>query len=97
MLALMALSLNLVSLAVEGATGLNLLTALFPLGDAKCLAALGAEQRDALVMFAIRAHANGFGVALIFFVCFCLFAGYLILLARITWRSDFVAGRHQTL
>ena len=77
-LALLAVFFNLVSLAVEAAITLNLAAALFPLGDAAYLKAFAPEQLYALALLAIRSHSYGFGVALIFFGCFCLIIGYLI-------------------
>ena len=77
-LALLAVFFNLVSLAVEAAITLNLVVALFPLGDAAYLKAFAPEQLYAMAMLAIRSHSYGFGVALIFFGCFCLIIGYLI-------------------
>ena len=77
-LALLAVFFNLVSLAVEAATTLNLVAALFPLGDAAYLKAFAPEQLYAMAMLAIRSHSYGFGVALIFFGCFCLIIGHLI-------------------
>ena len=62
-LALLAIFFNLISIAVEAAADLNLINALSPLGN------------PALSM---HAHAQGFGVALIFFGFFCVIAGYLI-------------------
>src|SRR5437763_13168398 len=77
-LALLAVFFNLVSLAVEAAITLNLVAALFPLGDAAYLKAFAPEQLYAMAMLAIRSHSYGFGTALIFFGCFCLIIGYLI-------------------
>jgi len=77
-LALLAVFFNLVSLAVEAAITLNLVVALFPLGDAAYLKAFAPEQLYAMAMLAIRSHSYGFGVALIFFGCFCLIIGHLI-------------------
>ena len=62
-LALLAIFFNLVSIAVEAAADLNLINALSPLGNAA---------------LSMHAHAQGFGVALIFFGFFCVIAGYLI-------------------
>jgi len=78
-LALTATYLNLVSVAVEVGVGLNLVQALFPLGKAEYLSAFTPEQRDALASMAIRSHAIGFGVALIFFGWTALLLGYLII------------------
>jgi len=77
-LAWLAVFFNLVSLAVEAAAGLNLIAALFPMGNAGYLKAFEPEQLDALARLSIRSHGNGFSVALLFFGCFCLVAGYLI-------------------
>jgi len=77
-LALLAVFFNLVSIAVEAATTLSLVETLFPLGNAAYLKAFQPEQLYALAYLAIRSHGQGFGVALIFFGCFCVVAGYLI-------------------
>jgi hypothetical protein len=77
-LALLATFLNLVSVAIEAAATMNLIAALFPLGNAPYLKAFTPEQLNALTALAIRWHAYGFGVALIFFGCVCLLLGRLI-------------------
>lgn len=77
-LALLATFFNLVSIAVEAATTMSLLEALFPLGNAAYLRAFQSEQLYALMSLAIKSHGYGFGVALIFFGCVCLILGYLI-------------------
>ena len=77
-LALLAMFFDLVSMAVEAATTMTLLEALFPLGNAAYLRAFQPEQLYALSSLAIKSHAFGFGAALIFFGCFCVIAGYLI-------------------
>jgi hypothetical protein len=77
-LALLAVFLNLVSLAVEASAVLGLVGALFPLGSAPYLGAFEPEQLHALMRLAIRWHAHGFTVALVFFGTFCLMAGYLM-------------------
>jgi uncharacterized protein DUF4386 len=67
-LAQLAVLLNIVSIAVEAATAMTLIEALFAV-----------EKNDAaLAGLLLRSHAYGFGVALIFFGCFCLIAGFLI-------------------
>lgn len=83
-LALLAAFFNLVSIAVEATATLPLLGALFPLADARYLGAFEPAQRAALARMAIRSHAHGFGISLIFFGCFCLVVGYLI------FRSGFL-------
>lgn len=82
--ALLAICFNLVSLAVEAAMALFLAAALFPLGTADSLNALQPEQLNALSMMSIRAHGFGFGLALVFFGCFCVVFGYLI------YRSGYI-------
>lgn len=77
-LALLGVLINGIAIAVEAAAGLHLIMALFPLGDAEYLQAFGPQQRHALVMLSIRAHAYGFGVSLLFFGCACVIFGYLI-------------------
>jgi len=77
-LALLAIFFNLVSLAVEAASALNLVAALFPLGSAGYLSAFQPEQLYAMATLSVKSHSYGFGVALIFFGCECLILGYLI-------------------
>src|SRR5207245_4160483 len=69
---------NLVSLSVEAVAALDLVAALFPLGNAGYLKAFPPEQLYAMASLAIKSHSYGFGVALIFFGCTCLILGYLI-------------------
>jgi hypothetical protein len=69
---------NVVSIAVEASAGLNLVAALFPLGDAGYLKAFTPEQLHAMVNLAVRSHGQGFGIALIFFGVECLVLGSLI-------------------
>jgi hypothetical protein len=83
-LALLATFFNLVSITIEATVALALLGTLFPLGDARYLGAFSPEQLNAMARLAIRMHAHGFGVSLIFFGCFCLVVGYLI------FRSGFL-------
>ena len=78
LLALMATFFDLISLAVEAVAAMSLVQALFPLGKAHDLEAFQPEQLNAMASLALKSHANGFGVALIFFGCFCVIAGYLI-------------------
>jgi hypothetical protein len=78
LLAFMAISFDLVSLAVQASSALNLVVARFPLGSAGYLSAFDADQLNAMTSLSIKAHAYGYGVALIFFGCFCIIAGYLI-------------------
>jgi hypothetical protein len=77
-LALLATSFNLVAIAVETTYSLQLVEALYPLGNAEYLKAFTPEQLYAMTNLAIKAHGNGFGIALLFFGCFFPIAGYLI-------------------
>ncbi len=77
-LALLAILFNLVSISLEAAYTLQLLAALFPLGNAGYLRAFEPEQLYAMASLSLKSHAYGFGVSLIFFGCFCLVLGYLI-------------------
>lgn len=76
--ALLAFSFNLVSLAVEAANDLNLLAALFPMGNASYLKALQPEQLNAMTSLSLKLFGYGFGMALIFFAGACVAYGYLI-------------------
>ena len=77
-LALLATFFNLVSVAVEAANDLNLLAALFPLGNAGYLKVFAPEQLYAMASLSLKSFSYGFGVALIFFGFVCLVMGYLI-------------------
>jgi len=77
-LALLALLFNLVQTAVLVANKLNLVVALFPLGDAGYLKAFDPQQLYTLTYLSIKSHGYGFGIGLIFFGFTCLIAGYLI-------------------
>lgn len=77
-LAWLAVFFNLVTIAVEAAAGLNLVAALFPLGNTAYLSAFEPEQLHTLARLSIRLHGHGFSAALLFFGCFCLVTGYLI-------------------
>ncbi|WP_163410793.1 DUF4386 domain-containing protein [Flavobacterium ajazii] len=77
-LALLNLSFNLIQTAVLVANKLNLLAALFFLGDADYLKSFSPDQLHALSYLSIKLHDFGFGVGLIFFGFVCLIEGYLI-------------------
>jgi hypothetical protein len=77
-LALLAMLFNMVQTAVAVANKLNLLMAMFLLGDAAYLKALEPQQQHALAYLSVKTHDYGFGVALIFFGFECLVLGYLI-------------------
>lgn len=77
-LALLNLSFNLIQTAVLVANKLNLLAALFFLGDAAYLKSFSPDQLHTLSYLSIKLHDFGFGVGLIFFGFVCLIEGYLI-------------------
>ncbi|SRR6266498_1873999 len=77
-LALLALLFNMLAITVETAYSLQLLEALFPLGNAAYLKAFTAEQLYVLANLSIRAHSIGFGIALLLFGPFFLVTGNLI-------------------
>lgn len=77
-LALLATFFGLIATAVETAYSLQLVEALFPLGNAAYLKAFTPEQLYAMASLAIKAHGEGFGIALLFFGPFFPVAGYLI-------------------
>lgn len=77
-LALLNLSFNLIQTAVLVLNKLNLLAALFFLGDAEYLKSFTPDQLHTLSYFSIKLHDFGFGIGLIFFGFVCLLEGYLI-------------------
>ena len=77
-LALMATAINLVQTAVLVANKTHLLLPLFLLEGGPYLGALSAAQLQAMAYLAIRAHAYGFGIGLIFFGVACLVRAWLI-------------------
>lgn len=83
-LALLAVLFNLVQTSVLVANKLNLLAALFLLGNADYLKTFEPHQLHALAYLSIKLHDYGFGVGLIFFGFECLVVGYLV------FRSGFL-------
>jgi hypothetical protein len=79
---LLATFLRLVGIAVEAMATLSLLSALFPLGDAAYLQAFTPPQRNAITYLAIKSHAHGYALALLFFGFTFLFHGRLIFKSR---------------
>ena len=75
---LLATFFRLVGIAVQAGAVLFLVIALFPLGDAAAFKALAPEIRNALVSLAIKAHGQGFSLALAFTGCTFLVHGHLI-------------------
>lgn len=77
-LALLNLTFNLLQTSMLVANKLNLLAALFLLGDASYLKSFSSDQLHALSYLSIKLHDFGFGIGLIFFAFVCLIEGYLI-------------------
>lgn len=77
-LALTATGLNLVQTAVLVANRVQALAALDLLTSPSIAAAFPPGQRDALALFAVHLHGQGFGIALIFFGFACVVRGALI-------------------
>jgi hypothetical protein len=75
---LLATFLRLIGIAVEAVATLNLVAALFPLGNAPYLKAFSPEQLYAMASLAIKSHGHGYSLALLFFGACFLFHGYLI-------------------
>ena len=78
-LALWVSWINLVQTCVLGLNKLNLVWPLLLLGDASYLSSFALEQRHGLALLAIKAHAYGFGIGLIFFGVACLIKGLVML------------------
>jgi Domain of unknown function (DUF4386) len=77
-LALLMLLFNLAQDAIGGMNGLNTYRALQLLNGAGYLKVFSPEQLQAMVLLALKAHAVGFGIALMFFGPSCMVLGYLI-------------------
>ena len=77
-LVLLALFLNLVSLAVEAVSKVFLLLVLPMLESAQYQQAFGPRQVPMLANLALKAHDISFNIALLFFGFTCLVNGYLI-------------------
>ena len=84
--ALLALAAALTAGAVEGAALLQLYVPLVGSEARAPLAALGEEQRQALVYLALRLYETGSGFALLFFSGFCVAIGVLIRRSRLVPR-----------
>ncbi len=77
-LALLMVFFNLVQDAIGGINALNTYRPLQLLGGADYLKVFSPEQLQAMALLSLKAHAVGFGIALMFFGCSCLALGYLI-------------------
>lgn len=77
-LALLAAFFSVVGIAIGGGAALAHLAPLFLLNGAPYLRAFDAQQLQALAYVAIRLHAQGYLIALVFFGFYELLLGYLI-------------------
>jgi hypothetical protein len=82
--ALLMVFFNLVQDAVGGVNALNSYRPLLLLGHPAPLGVFSTEQLQALALLALKEHAVGFAVALVFFAFSCLALGYLV------FRSGFL-------
>jgi hypothetical protein len=81
-LALLAVLFILMTLAIETVSKLFLFAVLAPLGSATYLAAFDSRQLEALAYLALRSHAVGWNIALVFFGFACLINGHLVFRSR---------------
>jgi hypothetical protein len=77
-LALLASMFSTVGLTVEAGYALHLIESLLPLQKQAYLQSFTSEQLETLTMFSMRAHSNGFGLALLVFVPAFLLRGFLV-------------------
>ncbi|MBJ7442560.1 MAG: DUF4386 domain-containing protein [Sphingopyxis sp.] len=80
----MAAAFSLIGIAVLAADTLLLLVPLRLLATTPYLAVLGAPQREAATLLALKVHGDGYDVSLAFFGIYCLMLGWL------AWRSGFL-------
>ncbi len=77
-LALLTVFFNLVELAIDAVNKLNLFAVLFLSGGADYLKTFEPHQLHALAYLALKLHAYGFAISLVFFGFVCLILGYLL-------------------
>lgn len=77
-LALLATFFGIVGMTVEAGYSMYLLEGLFPLQSAAAAKAFTAEQLRVMASLTLKAHANGFGIALFLFGPAFLLRGYLV-------------------
>jgi hypothetical protein len=77
-LALLATFFSLLATTVEAAYSLQLIEALFPMGNAVYLKAFTPDQLNAMASLSLKSHVFGFGISLLFFGPFFLVTGHLI-------------------
>ncbi len=80
----MAAAFSLIGIAALTADTLLLLVPLRLLATTPYLAELGASQREAAALLALKVHGDGYDVSLVFFGIYCLMLGWL------AWRSSFL-------
>lgn len=80
----MAAAFSLIGIAVLAADTLLLLAPLRLLTTTPWLAAMGAPEREAAALLALKIHGDGYDVSLVFFGVYCLMLGWLV------WRSRFL-------
>ena len=85
-LALLFLLFNAVGVAIQGASMLSLLSALFYGGGIGGLQALGAAQLQALALVSLNTYKTGFVTAQLFFGAWLVPLGYLVYRSRILPR-----------
>ncbi len=83
-LALLMLLFNMAQDAIGGLNALNTYRALQVLRGSNYLTVFSLEQRYAMALLALRGHAVGFSIALMFFGVSCVALGYL------TFKSGFL-------
>jgi Domain of unknown function (DUF4386) len=76
--ALLAALFSLVGIAIGGVTGALHLAPLFLLKGAPYLAPFTLSQLQALALLSLKLHSLGYQIALVFFGCYCVLLGYLI-------------------
>lgn len=89
-LALVMILFAVIGAAVQGVVLLLHYAPLVLLGDAAYLAAFTSEQREAAAYLSLHLFDYGYMIALAFFGCFCIVAGYLVL--RSTFFPRFVGA-----
>lgn len=77
-LAMLAAFFNLSAVTIQTVYVIQLVEALFPIGNSPYLQAFTTEQLGAMVSLSMKSHVFGFGIALLMFGPYFLLTGYLI-------------------
>jgi hypothetical protein len=85
-ISLLAAFMRLACLLILAMSSLSHFATLRLLGDADFLKTFSTEQRQTLALLAMKLHADGYAISLVFFGFACLSAGYLI------YRSGYLPG-----